>query len=38
MFRKARQVFERNELEDLGERMTRRKTEATGERGTGSRR
>jgi iron-sulfur cluster repair protein YtfE (RIC family) len=38
MFRKARQVFERNELEDLGERMTRRKTEAAGEVGAGSRR
>jgi hemerythrin-like domain-containing protein len=38
MFRKARQVFERDELEDLGERMTRRKAEAAGELGTGSRR
>jgi iron-sulfur cluster repair protein YtfE (RIC family) len=38
MFRKARQVFERNELEDLGERMTRRKTEAAGAVGAGSRR
>jgi hemerythrin-like domain-containing protein len=38
MFRKARQVFERSELEELGERMTRRKTEATADSRTGSRR
>ena len=38
MFRKARQVFDRNELEELGERMTRRKTEATADTRAGSRR